>query len=596
MICKNCGAELKDDAVFCNACGASMDTTDTEVVNEEPTEETLEQNTDQPTEKSNDEPIEESTDEPIEESTEEPIEESNEEPGTIEEPTEESIEVAEETIEMPLEPDNEDLHKEPEEKPRNLKLPFLILASAAVFIVLIFTMFMGGGSDTGYQKSADEIICLGAEDKTFVVINGESVVIEEPYSYSRTSIDNKKAYILTNKDNVQNLRFFNGKENTMVDSNVYSIMVADSGNAALYTKMENDILELYYFDSASKKSEKIVSNVFESLSISPDGKTFGYCVYNDNSFNGYVMVYGSEPIDLGVNNSPVIVSDGGKYVYYTKMDTATYAYSLYIKTADQEVQLSDELGFGTVCYLNKDYSQLIFSSNDASYFVKDASEKVKIADKNFYDVIAPMYSQGKYEYTGGVYIQSFCQTDLKDIVFINDNGIFNYTGEGEAINIAETNSYYARITSDGKTLFYLDSSANLKKKVIASEGDAEQIATNVMLFDISLNGDTVYFVTNDNKLNMLKNGEEKPISEDVINLVTKEDGKEVYFISGGKLYSSSNGGEKELITEENTMIIYAGVNGVYYMTGKDETSLIDVYFSSDGKNFNKICEGVIFSY
>jgi hypothetical protein len=160
------------------------------------------------------------------------------------------------------------------------------------------------------------------------------------------------------------------------------------------------------------------------------------------------------------NNGEDIYCDdeNGEAFYYAKLgkapellaasiDYTDYTYSTGY--ADNQRETFSLLYFYGV-YLNKDHSELIFSSEGSSYFVKNG-DKVKISDAklNF-----PYIYDAAYYHTK-IMSRSYPLNNLLDSVFISENEELYYIDENFNITTLAIGVSWATLTEDGKYLYYI---------------------------------------------------------------------------------------------------------------------------------------------
>ena len=145
---------------------------------------------------------------------------------------------------------------------------------------------------------------LSLPDQGYIInFDGPCLVFPlEHYEYDETT----KSYSST-----QILYLFNNDGLNTLSSNVESYAVAANAEAVAY--VEGGYAYLY----KDGQRQRIASNVYSIDCISPDGTAVGYSVQqNDMSMHGYY--WNGSTFELGKNKQMFAISNGGKYLYYSR--------------------------------------------------------------------------------------------------------------------------------------------------------------------------------------------------------------------------------------------------------------------------------------
>ena len=359
---------------------------------------------------------------------------------------------------------------------------------------------------------------------------------------------------------------------------------------------------LFLYNGVDATSPLIANHVSaESVSLSPTGAVIAYTVGSDEgtSFEGFYAIDGVKT-SIGRNALPIAVSDDATQYYYVKFDNIddVWVQKLFAKSGENEVKLG-EFADGNLLrvYLNRDFSQIIYSlsGKKGSFFLyADDHDKEKLSIG-----YEPIYAYGLREATSGKAVltplESFAKSFFRDssgsVQYINGKLVCTNTGASGTM---------CRITPDGKTLYYLDDDSSLNACTVRKL-DKRTVAPHVMAFELSADGEVLYYVTAENKLYCVKGGKSKLAAENVYTSKGKglavTDAGYLYFLqnyeygSGTLCYLKGDGNVHVLDSINNVYDIAADVGeNIYYRSDFGAISgTYDLYYGH-GKKYVKLFE------
>lgn len=509
MICSKCGKEYSDDTRFCTECGTEL--------------------------------------------------------------TADNANAVEATVEV-----EKEVKTEGGEEKSNKKLIGLAAAAVAIFLLILVPLVCNSGDDS-YMKYSDESIIDVAEiDGKYCVIyaNGDKDELdEEPGSGARISMDGTVA-VFTNEDD-ELVIFADGKEIKTGIDDVSYIRVSTYGDTVAfftdcetaefkvqsyydewydeyyYNTIEIEVGTLNVYDVKKKKNTEIADEVrVGSAVLSPDGNTVAYVAeyeLNDDDemeFTGYYSVNGKDPEELGSDKRAFAIADKAKYIYFSD------AGRLYVHAKKDDVKLANEVNYSTVL-LNKDYSEMMYSSDGKTYITVDGKEKEKVCGSVLSDImLKDDASTGYYSIeteNGYIYVTSTGVDTFKERLFYSDSEdqvhyvLKNYESE----KIASVGYMEDCIVSDdGESMVYLDGSKVMKVTKFAKGGEKEKLAKVTDAYNIYANGDLskIYVLNEKDDLYYVKKDKEIEVAEDVTAVAFSPDGKYLYYVEDEEtLFYTKNG-------------------------------------------------------
>ena len=620
MFCHFCGKEVEDSSIFCTNCGkrladdadsaveAAKETVEkaVEAVNEtadnaaEAVKEITEENVETAAEAAKDaaetaaEVVNDTAQEVTEgvESAVETAAESSE--GAVEAAAENAAETVKETAESAAEP-TELVLKAPEEIPigadgaentavgsvLSKKKIAVIAAAVAVFVVLVVLIAClgsaAGSSKIGTRIKGDHYMTT-IDDETIVFYNGKKLSgAELPFHalIGVTSADGAAAVAYGDMIAYGDTGLFylsDEKITEITDETCYQFELSLDGSTVAYS-YGNDI---YLFADGKSKKAASGKEVISDFVISPNGDTVVYVETDGSGRYSTYAVKGGKVIDLDARIYPLSVSNGGSVIYGMDKNSKL----CYIKNlkADSSESVGAFNGMG-YCFTNADNKQIVYDSgNGTYYFDTSLDEPIKIAGNG----VIPIYPSGGVELID----------DFKSFVAFSNGRIYEYTRKGKDYDseklaaVRELTELTVKLSSDGKTLLYLNSDGELCRVDVSKPDDKKVLAEDVVGFFADDSLKHIYFGNQDEDVRYYdgksKNGK-KIFSEEstAVGGGITPNGVLVFADEDGDLYYSDRGGDKKKAGIDDVTYIFDTRGAVYVDADGDK------YVSMDGKKFTK---------
>jgi len=476
----------------------------------------------------------------------------------------------------------------------------LLVVIPVILIVLTLIIFVPTSSGNNFSFAKDSISFFPDDDKIYISgSNNSGFTIEGSSSQIQVSIDRKKAAVLTDNNGVSGgtLWLVTTSNAKRIADDVFDFQISASGNGVIYLtdyNNRNNTATLYLYNTSSNKASRITDdavyfsgyNLF-GICISPDGKSVGYISDYDiysNEFIGYIKVDGKATERLGNNSYAMALSDSGKIIYYVKMSDNGRGASLHSRRGRTENRLvpdmpSHDLGI----YLNRDYSEIIFSVDNKTYISRNGGEREILTSNHINGLF--INPETKVMVSGNVTIYEI--RTFKNTI-INSNNRLEYinsrfeTERISGINFNETRQMF--LSQDGKTLFFLTD--GILSRIDPSKLNAERtfISRSVSSFIASNDGKTIYYVDyNEDLWRVRGNGNPSKVANFVSSRHLAIFNNNAFFIidynsrSGGDLHFSNNGRSSKKIAGD-VMNVWSSPTGVFYLTRDSE------YYRSNGNS------------
>ena len=496
------------------------------------------------------------------------------------------------------------------------KILLIAVPAVVVIIAIIIVASMLGGLSAAMRKNHIEMFKAGAE----IIVSGnnnEKFTIKGGYRSSQTNLDGSKAVVLTDYSSRSGgvLWFVTPTGATRIADDVFAYLLADSGNGVAYFTgydEKNNEATLNLYDTSGKRAAPVADNAFyiggetmPGVAISPNGKSVGYITDYDErnyEFTGYVKIAGKSPEKIGNEMFAVAISDGGRYLYFQKFDVKTGEASLHVRSGRNEHRLAPDAS-NIAIMLNSDYSEILISVYDGdrrTFISRKGGERQRISGVAIHSLVMPRGAQIRTVSNELANTTIYGKSSFTDFVAITDEGLAYYNKNLEATRIAGStnNANSAKISNDGKTLYFINNS-NWLSSIDPSVPGAErkEIVRNVKSFVISDDGKSVYFVENENELyHVSGNRTQVLIAEDVEpdSLTMSYRGNRLFFLMdyrsnrGGELHFSNNGGRRTKVSgADDVMHIRSTPANIFYTSRHDE-----LFRSNGNEKFTQFHEKV----
>ena len=476
-----------------------------------------------------------------------------------------------------------DLKKLLPANPKKLLIPGIIAVVAIIAVVVLLCLLPTGSGQS--VREMNYYTYYNEDDEVSIFADGE--LLEEGLEYeimSRVySLDGKVMVYLTDEDELYVAR--NGKIELLAEE-VESFELSEDGSTVACVDQEE---ELYLYDTKSLEGTSIAEEA-AIATLSPDGKTLVYTC-EEGSDEEIIMYYydGKKSEELGENLVALSVSNGGKYIYAYNVDKDTV---VAMNTKGDSLKIGSSMEMDYTFYVNSDHSQFLYCADGKWYVSVKGGEKIKLSSK--IEELFPVQPHVGPISHGSFGVENARVKDLSGRFYMGDDTLYFLNSDWELEEVAD-DVEIATISTDGKTVYYLDYSANLCKVTAGKLDEPIEIADDVYNYRMISDGSAVYYLDNDDSLFYCKGTKDAAhLADDVYNFYITHDDI-CFFIedfnkNAGDLYMSKNGGKKEMVfTDCYRVFITSTVT--YAATDYDsDTYLYTMYVSSKGDNFDLMVE------
>lgn len=433
---------------------------------------------------------------------------------------------------------------------------------AALLLVIIISSAVSSGN-TGFTEYGNYYGISCNDDGNLVILN-KGKMIETSIECTAESVastvrSHDGSIMAIRVDNV--IYYVKGNTLTKVDEDASSMRLATSGKAIAYIS-EGSSLYLYTIGGDSVKVED--DEVVSSYTISPDGKSLLYSIYDEDK-NEYPVYYfnGKESVKIASNGNPCGVSNGGKYIYYSSVNDKgeTYLY-FYNKSKEEKTKLETIKSY----YFNEDLSQVVILSEDMkTYISSKGKDAEKISSKAIF-LISPQKT---------ITINSIVPVDdFYGKYFSGDGAVYKIEKDADKTIKLVSNITSCHMSDDFETLYYTNKDYDLFVTKTSygekAKEKATEIAEEVSDFEVTSDCDLVYYISDDEAFVIKGNGsgEAKRVSSDDVDSSLVIDGKDnVYFICDGEFHAVKGKNTSVSIVEDYSY--YWNLGGYLYVLDDD---------------------------
>lgn len=466
--------------------------------------------------------------------------------------------------------------------------PAIVLVAVIIIASIAFNIF----KPAKYTQPSSRLFISQDDDSVVIALDGKTKsTIKGRLGNQSYSFDGKTAAILVNDSDEStygsdsegySLYIVTDKATFVTDGVHDDIKLSLSGDGIAFTReIDNDTrtAELCLWSVGKVSTVTTDYSTRNGFSISPDGKTVAYTLYDEDEDKVEGCYYNGKETSLGKDIIPVAIANGAKYVYYNKKD------SLYVQ-AGANGDSKNKLGEGVYdYYFNNDLTQIIYNSSSKAYISRNGGEKESLSDTISYFIL-PAGTVSEYNNGQVIGISSFADT-----FYINGSSVIHINGKFETNN-AVKNANNPQLAKDGKTIIYRRNDSIYKINGTKENAeDKELVKEDVHNFIATSDGGAVYFCNTDDEL-FYQKGTGKPvrIGEDLGGNYFYGDywamfgGNKLFFISDDELFWST-GGKGKAVTDIDGDIDYMFANNKFVYVQATDGSDTFTYISKDGEKF-----------
>lgn len=586
-ICSNCGKQLPDDSILCNACGTNVEN----ILPEQPASP---ENTVNPAVS-----VAEIQDKP---DTSADISPSPADAAQVEAY---AGTVGTATDSSPAPDAFVPASAETDVKKKPLRM-VVIVAALALILIIIFSSFFSlffrksdittvDNSVLSYRKSDN--------NETVIFNNKDSIPLSGSSRHDIVNIERTKVFARIDGDRLQLITKKGIKE---IDTGVSHFTSSIDRDMVVYFKNDRDfenMTDIYIWDGHKTKLID-TETVYDSIAISANGKYISYIKNlspDKGDFDLYISVNGKDGV-LQEKTEYIIkaISDDGKI----RLAKNVNDHCLYILSDTNETKLGLEDGIRSVCF-NNSLSEIFYSYNDRFYISKNADEPTEVFSVPGY--ISVLLPENKYVPVMVTYNYPDNYKVYKIDSFIGRDLIFNgavVCRLDDELNLTEFHSGMGMhyLTEDENYLFYFmlhssETGNSLFKSEYKNSDSEVKIADNVMSYAVAENGESIYYINKKGELYFSDGKNATLISENASNLKTA-DGGYAYYIKDekdfkGELYCAKGKDINEKVENGND-VSYVECSGGRLYFSADFNGEYGTLYRADGQKSEFIADDVVY--
>ena len=287
------------------------------------------------------------------------------------------------------------------------------------------------------------------------------------------------------------------------------------------------------------------------------------------------------------------MSDDGTILYYVKYEVYedSTTLKLFVKNGDKEEKLGEYTdGNSLSVYLNSDFSEAVYSvtGKRGNFFLWTAEKEKQKLSSGF----TAIYPFGKSEISNGKTVITPSES-FANFTFYDNENTAKYIDKKYVCNDLSAKAEFFAVSGEIDKLYYVDKNEYLfmtdLKKMKTSD-----IASHVINFDISADGELLYYVNSDKELHCYTGSADKILSENVYagkNGMSVTEGGYLYYLkdytyeSGTLCYLKNDGSEHIVEGAENVHdIIVDKDDSIYYRSDYGTISgVFDLYYGKGNK-------------
>jgi len=241
----------------------------------------------------------------------------------------------------------------------------------------------------------------------------------------------------------------------------------------------------------------------------------------------------------------------------------------------------------------------MFFANNKGYVVNKDEEKIKVSDSDdWMTLLAPDYFAKLYSYrtVGNITVVTNGVKNLSDQYYCQDNLFYLDKDWKSETKLSNIDTLDLKITGNGQVIYYKKWNS-LYKIEKGDFGKELQIAKNVLNYGITSDGKKVYYIDSSGDLWYQKGTKEaKQIAGDVYSLTLDFQDRVLFMTDydngSGILYSGKKAKEKKMLCDDVMQVIATPTVTYYYANDSKANHTMDLYGANRKTDFSLIIEGI----
>ncbi len=451
-----------------------------------------------------------------------------------------------------------------------IKKTYLFTVALVIVIVVVTIVALssvGGETEVNLFYSPDDngIMIFADDEESREIIPAVSVSIVK---YS----ENKGACcILAANGSAYSLYYVKDGEYELISDGVSNRFAIDfSGSSVVFYDSSGTLKK--YTANNGKIRDIVVGS--EKFAVSPGGKSIIYNISEDGEDKLYLYT-GNMAKEIGTGYVPVAISDDNEYIYV--IDGSDNSLCILDDDGAMKSKLSSDVSTDDILF-SEDLETVVFSDGDYTYMSVQGKSRIRLIQGSIYPVMdydvsitcdsensARIYST---ETLCEMYYYKSNNDGTKTLFYIDKNG--SRTDTDETITTMSV--------TDKNELIFLDNDGTV---CLFSKGIVSEIISDAYDMKCTSDGKYIYYLNSSNELVAYKNGETITVAQDVVKFYMTGKDKVLFITSNGNLYISEKFESGEQI-DTDVYSCTCTVNAVfYYKNYSVDTGVFELY-SSDG--------------
>lgn len=462
----------------------------------------------------------------------------------------------------------------------------LMIVSAVLQVALLFTFMPQKQLASPMENDISPLYSDAGRD-TQVLTDGYilSDAISGSILETTYALDGNTAMLRSYSDKEYKLHICRGRSLQLAAStpNLGQYLSAD-GSALAYISRDR---QLTLYDVKTQSVTEVAHKPYNDFVLSPDGDSVLYCVGGDNTIALYAYVEGKTH-HIGDDQSPIAISNGGKYVYYYDQESN----GVCVRKANGETAVlatAEGKNRSLVYYLNEDHTEIIFSLSDEVYYARKGGEAALLS-------------------TGGIKVMgdftNWCRVSGTTLpidsfagqYFTDKESKLYYIGKNDVVTTVDqsVNAFSAALTGD--VAYYVTISRDLYRVESRNPEKAIKVASDVAAYILSPDGRHCYYLDTLNNFWYVKD-DAKPrfIAANVLMGTVTREGYGLFVILNKEtrkhtLYAARGAG-RIYVVQEDVASVTATYNRAYYFVAvgtEGKYTTYEIYAASYGLNFHHV--------
>lgn len=421
-----------------------------------------------------------------------------------------------------------------------------------------------------YSSQINGAVVVNSNVKANAIIDGKGVA---GIKYSLTG---EYAAVVMSDGASYSLYYTDGKTKKQLTSDASNnYIISSDGTAVAFV---NSLSELYLYN-ADTDNETCLDSDVDSFALSPSGEAMAY-VKSEEGINVLYLYSEGKSNRIGEDYAPLGMSEDLSMIYVLSGDNSLY---MLDKDGNMTAKICSDVATDKF-YFSADMSDIVFSDGEYTYISSEGKSKIRLVA----DIAEPVCERNLYVDSKGTGV--VCENIYETFYYstYEDSFALYYIDKNlERTDIAANVQSY--VITGKNSVVYLDSQYQIYKY---ASGAVSLIQSNAYNMTATSDGKYIYYTNSSSELICIKNGKSTLVAENIRKIYMTGKNKLLYINRNEELFGTSGKKTGKKIDDNVYACISSGSSAFYMKNYSAQTGVFELYGSDGSVKFRLVAENV----